>query len=454
MNQAEPFCETKKNNRPQRRDRIAVIGSGIAGLTAAYHLSQQFDVTVFEANPTLGGHTATVDVELDQRTYAIDTGFIVFNDWTYPNFIALMAELGVATQPTDMGFSVKCPRTGFEYAGSSLRSLFAQRRNLLNPKFWRMLSDIVSFNRESIADVDSGTLDPALTLGAYLKQRGYGDYFCERYLVPMGAAIWSASTRAMLEFPLQFFVQFFRNHGLLSINDRPQWRVLTGGSRSYIEPLTARYRDTIHTATPVLGIRRFADGVDVFTKRLGALRFDQVVIAAHSDQALAMLEDASVAEREILGAIPYQNNEVILHTDHRVLPQRRSAWASWNYQLSDHDAQPAVLTYDMNILQGMDVQSLNSQHTFCVTLNRSDNIDPKKILRRFNYAHPVFTASGLVAQRRWSEINGVNRTWFCGAYWRNGFHEDGVVSGLRVAHELGACPHPVDVRESLAEAFA
>ena len=450
MNSNEPLSDSKKCKRqPQAGARIAVIGSGIAGLTAAYHLSKTFDVTVFEANATLGGHTATVDVEVDDRAYAIDTGFIVFNDWTYPNFIALMAELGVASQPTDMGFSVKCPRTGFEYCGSSLVSLFAQRRNLLNPKFWRMLSDIVRFNRESIADIDGDVLDPALTLGAYLKQRGYGDYFRERFLVPMGAAIWSASTRAMLEFPLIFFVNFFRNHGLLSINDRPQWRVLKGGSRSYIEPLTARYRENIHTATPVLGVRRVEGGVDIFTQRFGTQRFDEVVIAAHSNQALALLDDASLPEREILAAIPYQNNDVILHTDHRVLPQRKSAWASWNYQLSDNAEQPAILTYDMNILQGIE-----SPYTFCVTLNRDDNIDPQKILRRFNYAHPVFTAPGLAAQACWHEINGVNRTWFCGAYWRNGFHEDGVVSGMRVAQALSAGSETVEIRQSLAEASA
>ena len=430
--------------QPQPRQRIAVIGSGIAGLTAAYRLSTQHDVSVFEANPVIGGHTATIDVSLDGRDYAIDTGFIVFNDWTYPNFIALMNELGVQSQPTEMGFSVKDPRSGFEYCGSSLGSLFAQRRNAFNPKFWRMLADIVRFNREAIADLDSGRLDPALTLGEYLAANRYGDYFCRRYLVPMGAAIWSASTQAMLQFPLLFFVRFFRNHGLLSVNQRPQWRVLKGGSRSYLEPLTAPYRERVFTSTPVLNIRRHADRVDITTARFGTQSFDAVVIAAHSNQALAMLDDASASERDILGAIPYRDNTVILHTDDSVLPQRRRAWASWNYQLHDDQKQPAVLSYDMNILQGIE-----SPHTFCVTLNavtsnQRSAIDPAKVLGRFCYAHPEFTVPGIAAQQRWREINGVNRTWFCGAYWRNGFHEDGVVSGLRVAHALGACAAPLE----------
>jgi predicted NAD/FAD-binding protein len=425
--------------------RIAVIGSGIAGLTAAYRLSALHEVTVFEAGASIGGHTATVDVHLDGRDYAIDTGFIVYNDWTYPNFIALLDELGVKSQPTDMGFSVKDPRSGFEYSGSSLGTLFAQRSNLLNPKFWRMLADILRFNRQAIADLDAGRLDLALTLGDYLDANGYGEYFRARYLVPMGAAIWSASTRAMLEFPLLFFVRFFRNHGLLSIDDRPQWRVLTGGSRSYLAPLSAPFRERVFTGTPVRAITRDADGVAITTAQFGTQRFDQVVIATHSDQALAMLRDASPDEREILGAIPYRENDVILHTDASVLPQRRAAWASWNYQLHDDPRHPAVLSYNMNILQGLnDAASAKPPHTFCVTLNRDDHIDPAKILGCFRYAHPEFTVAGIAAQQRWSDINGVNRTWFCGAYWRNGFHEDGVVSGLRVAHALGACAAPLD----------
>lgn len=412
--------------------KIAIIGTGIAGLTAAYLLAREHDIAVFEASDSIGGHTATVDIDTARGRVAIDTGFIVYNDWTYPNFIRLMDELGVASQPTEMSFSVKAGWRDFEYSGSSLNTLFAQRRNLLDAKFWRMLLDILRFNREAAADLDSGRIDAAITLGEYLRQRGYGDYFSQRFLVPMGAAIWSASTQTMLDFPLLFFVRFFSNHGLLSVDDRPQWRVLRGGSRSYLEPLTRNFRDAIRVGTPVRRILRGNDGVTVDSERHGAERFDQVVVATHSDQALALLGDASAAERDILGAIPYQDNEVVLHTDATLLPKRRLAWASWNYHLSEAAQTRAVLTYNMNILQG-----LRADDTFCVTLNHTAAIDPQTILRRFNYAHPVFTLRGLQAQQRWGEINGINRTWFCGAYWRNGFHEDGVVSAQRVCAGLG-----------------
>ncbi|MDB6062336.1 MAG: FAD-dependent oxidoreductase [Verrucomicrobiaceae bacterium] len=412
--------------------KIAIIGSGISGLTAAYLLSRRHDITVFEAGAEIGGHTATVDIDIAGKTYAVDTGFIVYNDWTYPNFIRLMQQLGVQQQDTEMSFSVKCTRTGFEYSGSSLNTLFAQRKNLFNPKFWGMLRDILRFNREAQIDLDSGRIDAALTLGEYLKKNRYGDYFINRFLVPMGAAIWSASTQAMLEFPLLFFVKFFKNHGLLSVNNHPQWRVLRGGSRSYLKPLTKNFREHIRTSTPVAKIARTDAGVLISSTRCGDELFDQVVIATHSDQALALLADASGDEAQILGAIPYKNNDVILHTDASVLPRSKRAWASWNYHLTADSQPQAVLTYAMNILQGLDAPT-----TFCVTLNNTDAIDPQKILRRFVYAHPVFTAQGVNAQQRWSEINGVNRTWFCGAYWRNGFHEDGVVSALRVCTALG-----------------
>ena len=412
--------------------KIAIIGTGISGLTAAYVLHKHHDITVFEANDTIGGHTATVDVEMNGKNWAIDTGFIVYNDWTYPNFIRLMDELKVKNLPTEMGFSVHCERTGFEYSGSSLGSLFAQRKNIFNPSFWRMLWDIVRFNKEAITDLETGKIPEGITLGEYLQSRGYGSYFIDRYLVPMGAAIWSASTQMMTAFPLKFFVQFFKNHGLLSINNRPQWRVLQGGSRAYLAPITAPYRDRIKVGSPVTAIRRTAEGVFLRVNGGEEQQFDQVIIASHSDQALAMLSDATALEQRILGAIPYQANEVILHTDERMLPKAKAAWASWNYHLAGNEKPYTVLTYAMNILQRLDCDT-----TFCVTLNNTDAIDPEKILRRFNYAHPVFTLDGIAAQQRWSEINGVNNTWFCGAYWRNGFHEDGVFSALRVCEGLG-----------------
>lgn len=416
---------------PERR--IAVIGSGIGGMAAAWYLSSRHRVTLFEAADRLGGHTATMDVELEGRHYAIDTGFIVFNDWTYPHFRHLMARLGVLTQPTEMSFSVHETARDFEYNGHTLTSMFAQRRNLLRPSFYRLLRDILRFNREATQALENGTLAPAMTLGEWLDAGGYGATFQRHYLLPMGAAIWSASLQDLRDFPLQFFVRFFRHHGLLSVSDRPQWYTLVGGSRSYIPALTEPYSGGIRLSTPVRGIRRLADGVEVRTDA-GTERFDEVVLACHADQALAMLEDPSPAEREILGALPYQDNEVVLHTDTRLLPRRRRAWASWNYRLDGRgESERISVTYDMNILQ-----CLETPHTFCVTLNDGDAIDPNKVLGRYTYAHPQFTLAGEAAKARHAEISGpAFRTHYCGAYWRNGFHEDGVWSALRVAHGLG-----------------
>jgi predicted NAD/FAD-binding protein len=412
--------------------KIAIIGTGISGLTAAYLLNRKHDITVYEAGDTIGGHTATVDVEMPNgEKLAIDTGFIVYNEWTYPGFIQLLSQLGIKGQKTEMSFSVHDDCSGLEYGGNNLNTLFTQRVNLLKPSFLRMVRDILRFNKASIADLESGLLPEHLTLGDYLQKNNYSKEFIAHYLVPMGAAIWSASTNVMLTFPLLFFVRFLKNHGLLSISDRPQWYVIPGGSREYLKPLTSRYSDRIRVATPVTGITRHSEGVTLTTVH-GKEYFDAVVIASHSDQALAMLQDPSAAETEILSAIPYQSNDVVLHTDTRLLPVHRRAWSSWNYHLTAENQPHAVLTYDMNILQG-----LQSAYTFCVTLNNTSAIEPSKILRQFSYSHPVFTLDGMQAQARWQEINGINRTWFCGAYWRNGFHEDGVQSALRVAQAFG-----------------
>jgi predicted NAD/FAD-binding protein len=412
--------------------RIAIVGGGISGLSAAWLLSRSHDVTVFEAEPRLGGHTATVDVRLDGRDYAIDTGFIVFNDRTYPGFIRLLDELGVASQPTEMSFSVSHEAADLEYAGSNLDTLFAQRRNLLRPAYWCMLRDILRFNREAATDLETGALTAGTTLGDYLDAKRYSADFRDWYLVPMGAAIWSSGTRGMAAFPLEFFVRFFRNHGLLSIDDRPQWRTIVGGSRSYLAPLTRAFRDRIHGADPVTRVERLADGVRVRTAAGVSADFDHAVLACHSDQALALLDAPSHAEREVLGAIPYRANDVVLHTDTRVLPRRRRAWSSWNYRVRPGGEELPVLSYDMNILQRID-----SPHTFCVTLNDTAAIDPARILGRYSYSHPVFTVEGTRAQQRWSDVNGAQRTWFCGAWWANGFHEDGVQSAVRVASALG-----------------
>jgi predicted NAD/FAD-binding protein len=373
-----------------------------------------------------------VDVRLGTRRFSVDTGFIVFNDWTYPNFIALLRELGVSSKPTSMGFSVRDEDTGLEYAGTNLDALFAQRRNLVSPRFLRMVRDILRFNRESVADLEAGRLADDETLGSYLARNGYSDGFRRDYLIAMGSAIWSSDCASMLDFPAQFFVRFFRNHGLLSVRNRPQWYTIEGGSREYIRPLCRRFEDRIHTNTPVTGVRRDPAGVTLALGDGSERRFDQVVIATHSDQALAMLDMPSQAEREILGALPYQSNDVVLHTDTRLLPANRKTWSSWNYRLGVDESR-AVLTYNMNILQGLD-----SPETFCVTLNDTQSINPVKILGRFRYDHPVFSLEGMAAQARWDEINGVQNTWYCGAYWRNGFHEDGVVSALRVAEAIDA----------------
>lgn len=412
--------------------RIAIIGAGISGLTAAWLLQRKHDISVFEREPTIGGHTATVDVNVAGQDYAIDTGFIVFNDWTYPSFIKLMQEIGVSSQPTEMSFSVSCASTGLEYGGSNLNSLFAQRRNLLNPAHWSMLADILRFNREALADLDGQRLAPDMTLGEYLAANRYGNAFIRHYLIPMGSAIWSASIPGMLDFPLQFFVRFFKNHGLLNVNDRPQWRVISGGSRQYLQPLAASFRERIQVDADIACVRRESDAAVLRFRDGSEQRFDEVVFACHSDQALALLADPSVEEQRILAAIPYQANEVILHTDSSLLPASTRAWSSWNYWLREERQSQAVLTYNMNILQGIDAPV-----TFCVTLNASDAINKRHILGRFNYSHPVFSLQSNQAVAQWQQINGTRRSWYCGAWWGNGFHEDGVVSARRVAEALG-----------------
>ena len=411
--------------------KIAIIGSGIAGLTSAYLLNRSHQITLFAAGDWVGGHTHTVDIEVDGRPYAIDTGFIVFNDWTYPNFIRLLGQLGVGYKATEMSFSVTDPHSGVEYNGHSLNSLFAQRRNLLSPKFLGMLRDILRFNREALDDLQQQRIDAATSLGDYLEQRGYGERFIQHYIVPMGAAIWSMSLADMLGFPLQFFVRFFNNHGLLSVSERPQWCVVEGGSRSYVAPLCSSFKQHIRLNCPVLRVERDEQGVTLHT-RAGRQRFDKVVFACHSDQALALLADPSPAEQEILGALPYADNDVVLHSDTRLLPKRRLAWASWNYRLGGPVHQPAAVTYNMNILQG-----IHSDTTFCVSLNQTALIDPSKILARYCYAHPQYSLAGVAAQARWEELLGARHSYFCGAYWANGFHEDGVVSALRVARAFG-----------------
>ena len=410
--------------------KIAIIGSGISGLTSAYLLNRKHQITVFEASDWIGGHTHTVEVETAGKRFAIDTGFIVFNDWTYPHFIRLLGQLGVPYKPTQMSFSVSDPVSGTEYNGNSLNSLFAQRCNLISPRFWNMVRDILRFNREVIDDLNNYRIHPSMTLGQYLKAGGYCSRFTEHYIVPMGAAIWSMSLQAMLDFPLQFFVRFFKNHGLLSVNNRPQWCVIEGGSSRYIAPLSASFKQHIRLNCPVQRVERDAEGVNIYSTN-GLERFDKVVFACHSDQALALLAQPSAQERQILGALRYADNDVVLHTDTRLLPQRPLAWASWNYRLGGPVEQPAAVTYNMNILQG-----IQSDTTFCVSLNQSAQIEPSKILGRYSYSHPQYSLDSVGAQSRHEELLGPNHSYFCGAYWANGFHEDGVVSALRVARHF------------------
>jgi len=401
--------------------RIAVIGSGISGMTAAYRLSGEHEVTVFEAGDHFGGHTFTRDVEMGGRTYAVDLGFIVFNHRTYPRFTGLLEELRVESQPSNMSFSLRCERTGLEYNGTSINALFAQRLNLVRPSFLRMIVDILRFNREAPRLLLSA--DSTLTLGQYLERHDYTEPFIEHYIVPMGRAIWSATQEAMLNWPARFFVDFFERHGFLSVNDRPQWRAIRGGSREYARKLTAPYRNRIRLRTPVQSVKRTPDSVLLRTARGDAERFDYVVFACHSDQALAILDDPSRQESEILGAFPYQANEVALHTDIRMLPRAPLARAAWNYHSLAEPRQPVALTYNMNILQ-----TLVSPEVFMVTLNRTADIDPSRILHTATMHHPVYTPEAVMAQKRRLEISGQNRTFYCGAYWRYGFHEDGVAS--------------------------
>jgi predicted NAD/FAD-binding protein len=416
--------------------KIAVVGAGVAGLYATWRLAREHEVTLFEAAAYPGGHTNTVDVEFEGRTWAIDTGFIVFNDWTYPNFIAMLRELGVAWQPSDMSFSLRCERTGLEYNGTSLNSLFAQRRNIVRPSFLRMIADILRFNTRAKAWLASPASDDRLTLGDFLASGRYSSQFVEHYIVPMGRAIWSAEAAAMLNFPARFFIGFFERHGFLNIDDRPVWQTVCGGSREYVRALLAATSADVRLATPVESIRRLPNHVLVRTRSGAVEAFDHVFLACHSDQALGLLEAPSRAEHEALGAMPYAANEAILHTDASVLPRRPLARAAWNYHLPRQPQEAPALTYDMNVLQGL----RDAPVKFLVTLNHRAAIDERTILRTFQYTHPVYTPAGVAAQGRHRELNGAQRTYFCGAYWRSGFHEDGVVSAqAALAHFAEDC---------------
>jgi uncharacterized protein len=417
--------------------KIAIVGTGISGLVAAHRLHREHEIVVYEASGRIGGHTHTVAVEAEDGTHWIDTGFIVFNDRNYPQFETLLAELEVASRPSHMSFSVSDGRGRFEYSGTPW-GLFARPAHLLSPTFLGMLRDWRRFNREARALI--GMNGAAPSLGDWLEQQGFSRHFVERLIVPQASAVWSADPEQMWSFPAGFMAEFFENHGMYSLRDRPRWRTVSGGARSYVEAITAPWRDRVRTGAPVRRIERTAAGVRVEADGCESEEFDRVVIATHSDQALAMLGDASEAEREVLGAIPYQRNEAVLHSDASLMPRRRAAWSSWNFHLNEGPAAGSTVTYWMNKLQ-----RLRSKQHYFVTLNRGGQIDPAKVIRRISYDHPVYTKEGVAAQARQAEISGpAHRTHYCGAYWGWGFHEDGVVSGLRVSDEIAS---PTDVSE-------
>jgi uncharacterized protein len=409
--------------------KIAIVGTGISGLVAAHRLAPEHEIVVYEASDRIGGHTNTVPVEAEDGTRWIDTGFIVFNDRNYPNFEALLAELGVPSQPSHMSFSVSDGRGRFEYSGTPW-GLFARPAHLLSPTFLGMLRDWRRFNREARALI--GMNGTAPSLGHWLEQQGFSRHFVERLIVPQASAVWSADPAQMWSFPASFMAEFFDNHGMYSLRDRPKWRTVSGGSRSYVEAIAAPWRDRVRLRAPVRRIERLEDGVRIEADGCETEEFEQVVIATHSDQALAMLADPSEAEREILGAIPYQPNEAVLHTDTAMMPRRRAAWSSWNFHLTEGPAAGTTVTYWMNHLQ-----RLRSKQHYFVTLNRGEEIDPAKVIHRISYDHPVYTKEGVAAQSRHPEISGPHhRTHYCGAYWGWGFHEDGVVSALRICDSL------------------
>jgi len=410
--------------------KIAIIGGGISGLVSAYLLHGDHEVTVFEANDYLGGHTHTVDVEREGRRYAVDTGFIVFNEKTYPNFLKLINHLGVAYQPSRMTFSLKSEREGKEYSAHNLNTIFGQRRNLFDPSFYAMVRDILRLRGEFMNLLEEAGDDRPLV--PYLRSRGYSKRFLDFFIVPMAAAIWSAGPGSVEEFPLRTFARFFLNHGILEVKNPFEWKVITGGSARYVERLTAAFRDRIRLKSPIRSVRRHADHVEVVPATGTAERFDHVVLACHSDQALAMLADPTPAEREVLGAIPYQENLAVLHTDTSILPERRRLWSSWNYLIPREDTGRSILTYDMNILQ-----TIKAPVEFCVTLNPPRAIPKDNVIGSYGYHHPQYTLAAPAAQQRRAEISGVNRTHYCGAYWGYGFHEDGVKSALAACRYFG-----------------
>ena len=411
--------------------KIAIIGSGISGLTTAYLLHKDHDITVFEANDYIGGHTHTHEISQNNKMWRVDSGFIVYNEKTYPNFIKLLKELKVKVQKTTMGFSVKAPSQNLEYSGGSLNTVFAQRLNLFKPAFLIMLKDILRFNR--LAAKELSKVDETTTILSFLEKHKFSKPFVENYIIPMGAAIWSTAANKTTEMPAAFYIRFFKNHGLLQIFNRPQWFVIKGGSKSYVQKIIEGFQEKILLSKPVIKVERNPSEVKIYCeKEADPLFFDKVVFATHSDQALALLKDPSNDEKSVLEALPYQKNTAIVHTDVTLMPKIKKTWSSWNYLLSGDLSRPVTLTYNMNILQ-----SLDAKPDFLVTLNSLNEIKPSKIIKKIDYSHPLFTVNGVHAQKKKNQISGQNNTYYCGAYWGNGFHEDGVNSALDVCKAFG-----------------
>jgi predicted NAD/FAD-binding protein len=409
--------------------KIAIIGSGISGNTLAYYLNPHHQITLFESNDRIGGHSHTHHIDIFNQKVSVDTGFIVFNKKTYPNFLKLLHELKVPYENSAMSFSVKDSQKDFEYNGTSLNALFAQRKNFMNPRFYKMISEILRFNKSSIILLSS---DEEISLGDYLKREGYSDFFKKYYILPMGSAIWSSNIKTMMEFPAKFFIQFFNNHGMLNINDRPQWLTISGGSINYVNKMIEPFRKKIKLNQNIKYVERKKDHIAIHHKdRIE--KFDWVFFACHSDEALKLIKSPGLHEKNILKAIPYTDNEVVLHYDDHFMPKRKLAWAAWNYHIDDNANSPASLTYNMNILQ-----NLKTEAPLLVTLNPMQKINKKKIIKTLSYAHPQYSLRSIEAQSKYHLISGVNRTSFAGAYWGNGFHEDGVKSALDAIQQFNA----------------
>ena len=409
--------------------KIAVIGSGISGLTSAFLLSKKYEVSLYEKNNYVGGHTHTHEIYENDKKINVDSGFIVYNENTYPNFMKLLNILKIESQHTKMGFSVKSDYEDFEYAGNSVNSIFAQKSNILRPNFLKMIYQILRFNKVSKNEFNN--IDENVTLNDFLIKFSFSEKFINHYIIPMGAAIWSTSPQKMLNIPAKFFIRFFNNHGLLEVTNRPQWWVIKNGSFQYVKKIIKPFEKNIFLNCKVNSIIRKNNQVKIkFDK--GEKIFDHVIIATHSDQALNLLSDPTDDENKILGAIKYQKNIALIHTDQSILPRRKIAWSSWNYLLNESQDDFVTLTYNMNILQ-----TLKSKKVYCVTINNTTSIDDRKIIKKIKYHHPLFDILSVKAQQQKNKICGQNNTYFCGAYWGYGFHEDGVNSALDVCKKFG-----------------